>query len=99
MSRWLNELIGEYLLRRSRDEMVYVSTTEALQKKRYLGLYFAARYYLPCRGFTPILEDFYVQLKEEYSNLLELVYVSSDSSESEFQEYFQRYTLFLSLSS
>lgn len=42
----------------------------------------------PCRGFTPVLGDFYNQVKESNPDELEIVFVSSDSDESSFDGYF-----------
>ncbi|RYG65783.1 hypothetical protein EON64_11205 [archaeon] len=42
----------------------------------------------PCRGFTPVLAEFYSQLKEEDAAALEVVFVSSDRDAHEFGEYF-----------
>ena len=41
----------------------------------------------PCRGFTPVLRKTY-QLLTEQGKPFELVYISSDSSQSEFDEYY-----------
>jgi len=48
-----------------------------------LGLYFSAHWCGPCRGFTPILAEFYAGKKDD----LEIVFVSSDKSDAEFASY------------
>jgi nucleoredoxin len=42
----------------------------------------------PCRRFTPVLAEFYTQIKEQDESDLEIVFVSSDSDESSFGDYF-----------
>lgn len=42
----------------------------------------------PCRGFTPVLAEFYEQLKEENESELEIIFVSSDNDLHSFQEYY-----------
>lgn len=43
----------------------------------------------PCRGFTPQLAEVYDQIKETVGeNELEIVFVSSDSDEASFTEYY-----------
>ena len=37
----------------------------------------------PCRGFTPKLAEFYEKMKGNF----EIIFVSGDSSESQFEEY------------
>ncbi|CCD62937.2 Thioredoxin domain-containing protein [Caenorhabditis elegans] len=59
-----------------------VDATEALAGK-LVGFYFSAHWCPPCRGFTPILKDFYEEVNEEF----EIVFVSSDRSESDLKMY------------
>ena len=56
-------------------------------KDKYLMLYFSAHWCPPCRAFTPKLSKFYEKLKAQRSDF-ELVFVSSDSDEEKFKEYF-----------
>lgn len=56
-------------------------------KDKYLMLYFSAHWCPPCRAFTPKLSKAYTKLKKERSDF-ELVFVSSDSDEAQFNEYF-----------
>lgn len=42
----------------------------------------------PCRGFTPVLGEFYDIVKELDENALEIIFVSSDNEKSAFDEYY-----------
>lgn len=42
----------------------------------------------PCRGFTPVLSEFYEQLEEEDASALAIVFASSDNDDSSFNEYY-----------
>jgi thiol-disulfide isomerase/thioredoxin len=53
-----------------------------------LGIYFSAHWCPPCRGFTPLLAKTYKMLKEDPSKPFEIIFVSADQSEKEFQSYF-----------
>ena len=57
-----------------------------LEKAGLIGIYFSAHWCPPCKGFTPVLAEFYNDCKEH--NLgLEIVFVSSDRDQSSFDEY------------
>jgi len=71
-----------------------VATSEALNKD-VLGLYFSAHWCPPCRGFTPVLSEKYTALKEAGKSF-ELVFISSDRDEGQFDEYHKEMT-FLAL--
>ena len=69
--------------------------TETITKKNVnegvIGLYFSAHWCPPCKAFTPILSEFYNKFKTENASTgkyLELVFVSSDRDETQFNEYF-----------
>ena len=49
---------------------------------------FSAHWCPPCRGFTPVLAEFYEQLKEEDENSLEIIFASSDSDADSFGSYY-----------
>jgi len=53
-----------------------------------VGLYFSAHWCPPCRGFTPELVKFYQVVKQKFGDKLEIVFVSSDRSESDWKGYF-----------
>eukprot|EP00429_Kryptoperidinium_foliaceum_P010111 CAMPEP_0176001772 /NCGR_PEP_ID=MMETSP0120_2-20121206/300_1 /TAXON_ID=160619 /ORGANISM="Kryptoperidinium foliaceum, Strain CCMP 1326" /LENGTH=387 /DNA_ID=CAMNT_0017334333 /DNA_START=47 /DNA_END=1207 /DNA_ORIENTATION=+ len=62
-----------------------VSVNDALQGKIVL-LYFSAHWCPPCRRFTPMLVAMYNKLKETRDDF-EIVFVSLDNKDSEFEEY------------
>mmetsp|Transcript_70111 Transcript_70111/g.222256 ORF Transcript_70111/g.222256 Transcript_70111/m.222256 type:complete len:328 (+) Transcript_70111:38-1021(+) len=53
----------------------------------HIGLYFSAHWCPPCRQFTPELISAYKAVKEAGKNF-EMVFVSSDRKQEEFDEYF-----------
>lgn len=62
---------------------------ESLKKEgHYLALYFSAHWCPPCKRFTPMLAEVYNTLKQQ-NKPLEIVFVSSDRSEAQFDEYFK----------
>jgi thiol-disulfide isomerase/thioredoxin len=69
-----------------------LDTPSALANSRLIALYFSASWCGPCRGFTPMLIEFHNVLKEEVasSHGLEVVFVSSDRSDAEFQQYYKK---------
>jgi len=60
------------------------SAESALQGKEVVLIYFSAHWCPPCRGFTPILKDFYEEVKDDG---VELIFVSSDRSKSDMISY------------
>jgi len=77
------KLFGETLQSKSGE----VSVVAALRGKTAVGIYFSAHWCPPCRGFTP-------QLAKSYKNFLaskgmEIIFVSSDRSEKDFQSYYK----------
>lgn len=61
-------------------------STGADLKGKVFAFYFSAHWCPPCRGFTPQLAEWYKNgLKDKG---LEIVFVSSDKSEDQFDEYF-----------
>ena len=53
----------------------------------FFGLYFSAHWCPPCQGFTPKLINFY-NVVNKNNKQLEIIFVSSDKNESEFNEYY-----------
>ena len=52
-----------------------------------IGLYFSAHWCPPCRGFTPILSEFYKKVNEEKKQI-EIIFVSCDRDLKSFNEYY-----------
>ena len=61
-------------------------STDTLAGK-YVGLYFSAHWCPPCRGFTPKLSETY-QIVVAKGKPFEIVFVSSDKSEGQFNDYY-----------
>jgi len=82
-------LLGNKLLTKNAGE---VDTSTALTNTRLVALYFSASWCGPCRGFTPLLVEFYNHLKEEVASThgLEIIFVSSDRDEASFQQYYSK---------
>ena len=59
-----------------------------LRSNDVVGLYFSAHWCGPCRGFTPKLAELYNKCKEN-NRKFEIVFLSSDSDEKEFKEYYE----------
>jgi nucleoredoxin len=55
---------------------------------KFVGLYFSAHWCPPCKAFTPKLASYYDHRKSTGKNDLEIIFCSSDRSETEFNEYF-----------
>eukprot|EP01088_Endostelium_zonatum_P016322 TRINITY_DN4377_c0_g1_i1.p1 TRINITY_DN4377_c0_g1~~TRINITY_DN4377_c0_g1_i1.p1 ORF type:complete len:383 (+),score=89.37 TRINITY_DN4377_c0_g1_i1:62-1210(+) len=82
-SKSVAELLGSADLINNKGEKIPVNSIQ----KDIIGFYFSAHWCPPCKGFTPVLADVYNQLKTQGKSF-EIVFVSSDRSESEFQSYF-----------
>jgi len=61
-----------------------VQALEALAGKSIVCLYFSAHWCPPCRGFTPILKDFYEEVQDKG---VEIIFVSSDSDSDSMMSY------------
>jgi len=79
----LIKMLGEQLV--SKDGNV---ATKDLMGKDVLGIYFSAHWCPPCRRFTPQLAEAYNK-HTQAGKSLEIVFVSSDRSEEDFQEYYK----------
>lgn len=75
----------EQILVSKGDTDTFLASSEL--KDKYLMLYFSAHWCPPCRAFTPKLSKAYTKLKTIRDDF-ELVFVSSDRSEEDFNEYF-----------
>jgi nucleoredoxin len=65
-----------------------VPTAEALSGAKVVGIYFSAHWCPPCRGFTPMLAEFYNSAKQAHPGAMQIVFVSSDRDEHSYNEYF-----------
>lgn len=63
-----------------------VSTQDALTGMKYVAFYFSAHYCGPCRRFTPLFSVLYEDQPEKQ---MEVVFVSQDSTNKEFTEYYE----------
>jgi len=61
----------------------------AAPSNKVVALYFSAHWCAPCLRFTPLLKKFHETLKASANDSLEIVFVSDDKSEKEFQDYYQ----------
>ncbi|CAL1281400.1 unnamed protein product [Larinioides sclopetarius] len=76
-------LSGQKLVNKSRST---VSADEALNDKEIIAFYFSAHWCPPCRMFTPVLADFYEEVKDK-GLPFEIIFVSSDRSEDALFDY------------
>ena len=80
---WQVEYFGEEL--KTKDGLK--PTSEILSGKKAIGIYFSAHWCPPCRGFTPVLAEFYEELKGDAADI-EIVFVSSDRDEASYDSYY-----------
>jgi nucleoredoxin len=83
MSFKASDLFGSELLTKEGLQ----PTEDVLRGKKLIGIYFSAHWCLPCRGFTRLLVEFFSDLKDYDDFALEIVFVSSDSDQGSFDEY------------
>ena len=60
------------------------------------ALYFSASWCPPCRQFTPLLKQFYVDVKNAKKKF-EIIFVSADHDAGSFLQYFQQHHAWLAL--
>lgn len=82
---WTTKLFGSTPLQKGKEE---VEVVEALKGKKVVGIYFSAHWCGPCRSFTPMLTKTYKKMKEANPNDMEIVFVSSDRTASDFDKYY-----------
>ena len=86
----LAEVLGDAFTRNDAEKTAVAArdvTNDATEKgTRHLGIYFSAHWCGPCRQFTPKLAAMYERLRAEGKDF-ELIFVSSDRSEGEFETY------------
>ena len=82
------EVLGDAFARNDAEKTA-VTLSDITKGKPYVGLYFSARWCGPCRAFTPQLAAMYERLREKNDGdgSFEVIFVSSDRSETEFETY------------
>jgi len=63
-------------------------SADFLKEADYVCVYFSAHWCPPCRGFTPVLIEWYNEYKEN-GKKFEVVFVSSDRDEPSFNDYYK----------
>lgn len=66
-----------------------MSIPNTLSFKTPLLIYFSASWCPPCRGFTPVLTDFYNSVNSP-TKQCEIIFASLDQSDQEFKDYFSK---------
>ncbi|CAF3397098.1 unnamed protein product [Rotaria socialis] len=78
------KLFDGHILNKSNES---IDLTDQKYKGKIIGLYFSAHWCPPCRGFTPVLINFYKSHAEEKN--FEIIFISSDRDEASFNEYYK----------
>jgi len=76
-------LLGPKLIQEGKE----VDCAAAIGKAEIVCLYFSAHWCPPCRGFTPVLAQFYTEAVKKYP--IQIVFVSFDKNDAQFNEYFK----------
>ena len=83
------KLVGSTLVKIV-DEDIKEFDTSSLIQDGVVGLYFSAHWCPPCSSFTPVLATWYSKLTTgSLKGKLEVVFLSSDQSDEEFNSYFK----------
>lgn len=56
-------------------------------RSNLIALYFSAHWCPPCRAFTPVLKDFYNEIRDKVDPSFQIIFVSSDKSEEQLNAY------------
>ncbi|EFJ46674.1 hypothetical protein VOLCADRAFT_105423 [Volvox carteri f. nagariensis] len=80
-----SNIFGQRLIAKRDGRPAEVPVTELDGK--YVGVYFSAHWCPPCRAFTPLLRKTYLMLTA-LGKPFEIVFVSSDQSQQEFDNYY-----------
>jgi len=94
----LSEIWPEQIILSKGDEdgSEYKMLDSSEFKDKYLMLYFSASWCPPCQAFTPKLSKAYEKLKKKRQDF-ELVFVSSDRNEGQFDDYYSKKMSFCAL--
>jgi thiol-disulfide isomerase/thioredoxin len=93
-SKSLHNQLGPHLLEGGHGDGPprVVETRSRLAAAEVVALYFSAHWCPPCREFTPLLRQVYSNLIES-GKPFEVVFISADKSEQEFDNYFADFPL------
>ena len=61
----------------------------AVYSKKAIAVYFSAHWCPPCRGFTPVLTEFYNDVQSKHPDALEIIFATSDQDNEKFLDYFK----------
>jgi len=64
-----------------------VDADKVFADNKVVCLYFSAHWCPPCRGFTPVLKEFYEEIQNDG---IAIIFISSDRSDEEMSSYFQK---------
>jgi len=71
-----------------RQDGTQVSADQVMADNKVILFYFSAHWCPPCRGFTPILKDFYEAIE---GKSVTIIFVSSDRNAEEMASYFSEH--------
>ncbi len=65
-----------------------VVPADSIYSKKVIAVYFSAHWCPPCRGFTPVLAEFYTEAQAAHKDDFEVIFCTSDQNDEAFLEYF-----------
>ncbi|CAF1055486.1 unnamed protein product [Rotaria sordida] len=91
MATKFSDLFGDNLIAVDTDRKseVYRQVPTSELENKVVGIYFSGHWCGPCRNFTPKLAECYTKAQSELHDRFDIVFVSSDTDEQSFKEYFQ----------